>query len=103
MRQVELALALALLAPLLEELAVAVELQHARVAVAVGDVERRRPGSTATSVGRSKLVGLVARLALLAQRQQQLALGVELHDQVVADVGDPDVALGVDAQPVRRS
>ena len=89
----------ALRAPLLEEFPRAVELQHPRVAVSVGDVELA--GRRHRHVGRPvELVGLVARPPLLAQRQQQLALGVELHHQMVADVGDPDVALGVDPQPV---
>src|SRR5262249_27264047 len=98
-RQVELALALALLTPLLQQLALFRELQHPRVAVAVGDVEVA--GGSHGHLGRAvEAVRAVALRASLAQRQEQFALGAELHDTVAAHVGDPDVILRIDPQPV---
>ena len=94
MRRDELAGALPLLAPFAEVLAVGVAADDAGV-VAVGDVDVAGGGDG--HVGRHVEVGLVhGELALRADGQQQLALGGVLLDDVIADVGNPDVALGID-------
>ncbi len=79
------------LSPRHDELAVAVELHHARVDVAVADEERavRQP----RHVGRPREVGgVVARLHRRAERHHQLlAVAGELVDRVRAVVHQPDV------------
>jgi hypothetical protein len=40
-------------------------------------------------------------LALGTERQQHLAGGIQLDDDMAADVGRPQVSLGIDLQPVR--
>ena len=97
---IELAPTRAGLAPRGDVLAFRGELDDARVAVTVGDVDLAR-GSEG-KVGRPvEALGVVARYALVADGAAPLSLVGELHDGVVNDVGRPDVVVLVDAQPVR--
>jgi len=109
-RHIELARPLALLAPLLDVLAVLVELDDAVVgvaAVAIGDED--------VAVGRHQDVGRCVERILcgpgdagLAERHEKLAVLIELHDGVTlavvlrGSVGHPDVVVPVDMQAVRK-
>ena len=109
-RDLELTRALALAAPRLEEPAGLVELEHPRVAVRSWrvslhdeDVAVARDGNIVRLIqlARSRRLVPLAGLSLRAQREQRLSGGTELHDNVSADIGGPQVAFAVDAQAVR--
>ena len=115
--EVELALALAALAPGLDPVAVLADLGDARIHVAVGNVDRavRSPGHVGRlaeaavlvrqRLFRVALVGLgfgVGRLGLAPEHHRHPALRVELDDHVGAFVGGPDVVVLVDAHSVRE-
>src|SRR6185369_11810958 len=110
MRHVELAWPLALLAPLLDVLAILVELDDAVVgiaAVAIGneDVAVRRHQDVGRRVER---VLRGAGDARLTKCHEKLAVLIELHDGVAlavvlrGSVGYPDVVVLVDIQAVRK-
>ena len=107
--------------PLVDELAVLVQMQHARGADVVG---RRFVGVVGTLVrvtladidvairSESEVQRLpeqplslgfipVAALPLHADRHQELSLGTEFHHRVAVLVADPDVVLRVDGHAVR--
>src|ERR1039458_572607 len=95
---IELAGGRALLAPGLDERAVFGRLHHAGVgvaAVSVGD-EDLAVGSDGHGGRLVERIGAIARDALLAEGEQDFAVGIELDDLVAAAVGDPDVAVAID-------
>src|ERR1019366_9412709 len=88
---IELAGGRALLAPGLDERAVFGKLHHAGVgvaAVSVGD-EDLAVGSDGHGGRLVERIGAIARDALLAEGEQDFAVGIELDDLVAAAVGDP--------------
>ena len=99
-RQVELARAVAFLAPCGEEGTVFRELRDSGIAVTVGNVE--------VAVGREGDIGgtverVVAFTALspAAHDHQYTSPGTELEDNMEAAVGDPEIAFGINLQTVR--
>ena len=82
------------LSPVLDELAVRVELRHARAGIAVGHEERAvgQPGDVGRAV---EVVRPPARHAALAHRLQELAVVAEDHDLVHVVVDDPDALFRV--------
>src|SRR5271157_1448565 len=99
MGSVELSRPCAALAPFQQELALARELDHAGVAVAVGDEEIAvgQKGDVSGTVER--VVGR-ARLSLSAKTTHQFAVRGELKDLVEPGIGGPHVAIVVHAQSV---
>ena len=103
-RDVELAGIGARLAPRVQELAVRRVLVHARVAVAVGDVEialRRQRGVRAAVEGLAAHVG--RGHAGHAEGQQHLAVERAVADGVVAVVGQPQRVVGRHVHAVRAA
>src|SRR5439155_4075310 len=103
-RLVELSRLGPLAAPPSDELAVLRVLDYPRVgALAVGDedVAVLRDDQIGHAVERVARL-IVAGDALAAERHQQLAVGAELEDLVVAAIGDPDMPRAIGAQKMRR-
>src|SRR6185369_15907800 len=101
-----------LAAPRLDELAVLVELQHARVALGTRRVPLR--DEDVSIAGEHHIIRLIqlvrarrfvplAGLPLGADRQQRLPIASHLDHDVAADVGGPEVPVAVDAEAVRPS
>ena len=107
MRQVEFAGALALFAEGLDEVAVAIELQHQRLALAVAlqheQIAARSDHRLVRLVEQPQMAVLVplAGAVFAAQHHLQPPGGIEAIDQMGGDVGRPDVVVGIDAQPMR--
>ncbi len=115
-RRAELQRAVAARADRLDEAAVLVELDDARVAVAVGheDVALRieadiglpmkgvRPVGAGVLAAARRQRQLIERIGTLAEHHQQLSVGTELLDDVGALVDGPDVVVLVDAHGVRE-
>src|SRR2546428_5290497 len=82
-------------APVLDELAVFVELRDARAAVAVADEERAvgQPGDVGRPV--EQIPGVASALALGAERHRELAVVGELVNHVQLIVDDPHVLLTI--------
>ena len=104
-RDVEAAGVGARLAPGQQVATLGIELVHARVAVAVGDVDVaglrahrrvRRPVERLAAVQRRGLVGIT-------EGEPQRPGWCELADRVVQVVGEPHGAIGPDADPVRAA
>src|SRR5262249_51044743 len=101
MRDGKLARLAAKLAPFLDELAGLVEVNDAGIAVAVGDEDVASRGDGHVS-GLVQMRLIAAELPRRADRQEQLAFRRVFLDDVVFDVGDPDVAFVVDLDVMRR-
>ena len=101
-RQAELARPAAVLAPCLDELAPRIEVDHAAIAVSVGD-EDVALGSDRHIRGRVEMRAVLARRARRAEHEQQLTLGRELFHHVGDVIGDPDVSLAVEPHAVNPS
>ena len=106
----ELAGRLAFAAPGLDEPAGLVELQDPCVAARPGrmslhdeDVSVPGDGDVIRLIQLAGSRGLVplAGLAFRAEREQHLSLRVQLVDEVRADVGRPDIAVGIETDAVR--
>ncbi len=109
MRRIELAWPGALLAPGLDEPAIARKLHDARVGIATVPIadEDVAVGRNEDRRRRVELVGTGAGDAGLAERQQELAVRTELEDLVAfavlaEPVDQPDIALAVDLDAVRE-
>ncbi len=106
MRQIEFAWPLALAAPGLDEGAVAIELQHARVGLAVAlqheDIAGRPDHRFVRLVEQPQMSERmpIAGAALDAEHHFKPPHRVELVNQVRSDVGGPDVVLRIDPQAV---
>ena len=109
MRYVDLARPRTLLAPCLDEFAVPGEFHDPRIgvpAMPVGDedIAARRDQDRRRRV---EFVGAVARMAGLAERHQEFAVGTELEDLMAfaggaEGVGHPHIAIAVDMKAVRK-
>jgi hypothetical protein len=109
-RHVELPWGRSLAAPRLDETPGLVELQHARIALRAWrvtlddeDVAVCGDGHVVGLIQQARASGFIplTRLSSRSQRQQHLALGIQLQHDVRADIRRPEVALGVDPQPMR--
>ena len=104
--QVEFAIAGSFVAPVRDVLAIAVKLQHARVHVAVRNVEeiqRRREYDARGLIERVFAVVVSRRALPVAEHHQHSSFRRELDDHVPFHVDAPDVALGIHANAVRGS
>ena len=99
MRNPELAGPAALGAKRLDELAVLAELQHAVIAITVGNEEVAVLRDQHIG-GLVEGVGAIARDAILAQRHHQLAVGLEFLHLMRAGIRDPDEAVAIHAERV---
>src|SRR4051812_5471747 len=99
-RVAELSVAISLRAPLPGQLPTRIEQRDAAVHVAIGHVQ----GSILANGDICRLVEMrrvPAADARLSERQQELSVMGELEHLLQADVGEPQVVVGVDRDPVR--
>jgi len=101
MRVAELALTGSFLTPLLQPLSIAVEKGDAAVYITVGDIE----GSVRTNSDVGWLIemrGIPCSDARLSNREDELAVMSEFENLLQGNIGQEDVVLAVDANPMRN-
>ena len=80
--------------PARQEIAVFVEFEYPGVAVSVGDIDVACP--VEDNIGRLiEMSYIIAWNAHPAKRQKNPALGAQFENDVGADVGGPDVVVGI--------
>ena len=101
MRQIELAIPLPFRAPLELKLARSAEFYHACVLVTVADIKRAITQHRDIS-GQIEVRVIIARHTRLTEREQHLALRRAFEDLMQSHIGEPEIALMIDREPVRH-